>query len=286
VKVSENGVSFHYILLFQIVIFATMCGKLSVLLLLTLLIVSCSSKQDSKKEIAGSKNQVPIGKDEITINTEDGKSLSAYFWYNNDLKDTRQPLIVLVHQFKQDKDQWPVFFTDSLLRNHYKVLAYDIRGHGKSSKVDYELSKLLSDASEAPADMSAVIKWAKEQKGIDSTRIAVIGTSIGGNLACFAKFILGTKVAVAISNSKGAFETFIGYDDRMMGRPMPRASNILLICGSKDGEHEADQKFIYDNFLMDPRGIKVYDSDKHGKFLLEEHAEIYSLILDWLKKYL
>lgn len=268
-----------------------MYKKLSVLFLLTFLIVSCSSKQDTKKETAGSKkqgeNKLLAGKDEITINTDDGKSLSAYFWYNDGQKETKQPLVILVHQFKQDKDQWPVFFTDSLLKNNYKVLAYDIRGHGKSSKVDYELSNLLSDANEAPADMRAVVKWARQQKGIDSTRIAAVGTSIGGNLACFAKFVLATKVAVAISNSKSTFELFIGYDERMMGmRVMPRAANVLLICGSKDGEHEKDQKFIYDNFLVDPRDAKVYDSDKHGKFLLEEHPEIYSLILDWLRKYL
>ena len=67
---------------------------------------------------------------------------------------------------------------------------------------------------------------------------------------------------------------------------MPRISNVFLICGSKDGQHEQDQKDIYDNWLADPKDMKVYDSDKHGKYLLDEHPEIYSVIIAWLQKYL
>jgi hypothetical protein len=32
--------------------------------------------------------------------------------------------------------------------------------------------------------------------------------------------------------------------------------------------------------------MKVYDTDKHGKFLIEEKPEVNILILNWLKKYL
>jgi len=265
--------------------------KFGILLLFIFLIVGCTSRTDEKRESPGfehrSKSKSLAVRDEITIGTDDGKALSAYFWYSDGKKDDKQALVILVHQFRENKDQWPLFFIDSLLVNSYKVVAYDIRGHGKSSRVDYELTKLLSDANEATMDMSAVVKWAKEQAGIDSTRIGAVGTSIGGNLACYAKFILGIRVAVAISNSKRTFETFTGYDERMMRmRPLPRVSNVLLICGNRDGEHENDQKYIFDNFLLEPRDMRVYDSDKHGKFLLLEHPEIYDLILNWLKKYL
>ena len=251
-------------------------------------LVSCTSNKDGRTDNFKTDVSRKSSKDDITIITDDSKTLSAYYFYNADQKEKAQPLVVLIHQFMLNKDQWSTSFIDSLLRNNYKVLAYDMRGHGKSSKVEYELTKLLSDPNEAPTDVKAVFKWAKNQKGIDSTRIAVIGTSIGGNLACYAKYSQGAKVVVAISNSKDGFYAMNGIDERMMtmGRPMQRISNVLLICGSKDGKHEQDQKDIYDNWLMDPKDMKVYDSDKHGKYLLVEHPEIYGVIGSWLQKYL
>jgi len=245
------------------------------------LFMSCSSNKDGKTD-----NKKTSGKDDIIITTDDSKSLSAYYYYNAGQKDNPQPLVVLIHQFRLNKDQWSQDFIESLLKRNYKVLAYDIRGHGNSSKVSYDLTKLLSDPNEAPGDVKAAFQWAKSQKGIDASRIGVVGTSIGGNLACYAKFSQGAKAAVAISNSKDGFEAFNGIDERMMGRPMPRIPNIFLVCGSMDGQHEQDQKYIYDNWLGDPKDMKVYDSDKHGKYLLDEHPEIYTLITNWLQKYL
>ncbi len=264
--------------------------KFTPVVLLIFLFTSCASKHDNKTGETDAKVKTEkksgTGKDNLTVTTDDGKILTAYYYYNDGEKEKSQPLVILIHQFNLDKDQWSSEFIESLLKNNYKVFAYDIRGHGKSSKVDYDLSKLLSNPNEAPSDVRAVFKWAKTQKGIDSTRIAAVGTSIGGNLACYAKYNQGTKVAVAISNSKEGFETFNGIDERMMGRVMPRLTNVFLICGGKDGKHEQDQKAIYDDWLADPKDMKVYDSDKHGKYLLDEHPEIHTVIIDWLKKYL
>ena len=174
-----------------------------------------------------------------------------------------------------------------MLVNGFKVLAYDIRGHGKSAKQNGKLEDILTDPEQAPLDIKAVTDWAKKRQGIDSSRIAVIGTSIGGNLALYAALNCGVKVPIAVSNGKQSFEAFTGYNEMMMGRPyFPKMKNALLICGSKDGDHEAGQKWIYDNFCGDPKEMKVYDSPKHGKFLLEEKPEAKDLILNWLKKYL
>jgi len=225
--------------------------------------------------------------DELTIKTDDGKNLSASYFYDKDKKEIPQPVVILIHQFKQSKEQWKKDFIDSLFAIGYKVLAYDIRGHGKSGKIEGELSNLLSDPVQAPKDIKAVVEWTRNEKGIDTSKIALIGTSIGGNLALYAQLNLGTKAAVSVSNGKKTFESFTGYDERMMGRPyFPRMKNVLLICGSKDGDHEQGQKWIYDNFLEDPKQMEVYDSDKHGKGLIDEFPEINTLILNWLKKYL
>ncbi len=234
-------------------------------------------------------NNIPpvVITEDFTVTTSDNKEISGSLYFSESKKDESQPLVILVHQFNQSRAEWQQSFIDSMLVNGFKVLAYDIRGHGKSSRQNGKLEDILTDPEQAPLDIKAVTVWAKKRQGIDSSRIAVIGTSIGGNLALYAALNCGVKVPVAVSNGKYSFEAFTGYNEMMMGRPyFPKMKNALLICGSKDGDHEAGQKWIYDNFCGDPKEMKVYDSAKHGKFLLEEKPEAKDLILNWLKKYL
>lgn len=265
--------------------------NLSIVLVCCLLFGACSSNNSQRQNVQTNpekKETAPlIQKDEITIPAEGGIQLSANYFYIKEKKDNLQPLVILIHQFTLTKEQWSESFIDTLVNNGYKVLTYDIRGHGKSSKVKYDLNKLLTDEKEAPSDVDAVFAWAKSQKmSIDSARIGVMGTSIGGNLACYAGYYLGSKTTIAVSNSKESFEAFLRIDPRKMASLYKRLASVYLICGSKDDEHEKDARVIMKDYLMDPMELKVFDSDKHGKYLIEEHPEIYTLALNWFKKYL
>src|SRR5260221_13496197 len=279
-----------------------MNSKLLLLLVLSVFFTNCSkSKIEGKNDFpprpdsvkitsdiktTGGKTGKTSDKEDVTIKTPDSLEISASYSYAAGSKESAEPLVILIHQFMQTKEQWQQSFIDSLIGKGYKVIAYDIRGHGESTKVKFDLTKLLEDPEQAPNDIKAVVNWAKKQKGIDSSKIAAIGTSIGGNLAFFAKMKLNIKTAVAISNGKDTFEKYIGYDERMMngGPNLPHTNSVYFIGGSKDGEVEAGQKFMMENFMNDPKELKIFDSDKHGKALIEEHPEIYSLILNWLNK--
>lgn len=225
--------------------------------------------------------------EEFTVTTADNKKISGSLYFTEAKKNELQPLVILIHQFNQSRSQWQNSFIDSLLAAGYKAAAFDIRGHGSSDKQNGGLESILSDPDQAPKDITAVTEWAKKQKGIDSTRIAAIGTSVGGNMALYGALNLGIKVSIAVSNGKSTFEAFTGYNELMMGRPyFPKLKNVLLICGSKDGDHEAGEKWIFENFCEDPKELKVYDSQKHGKFLIEEQSDLEQIMINWLKKYL
>jgi pimeloyl-ACP methyl ester carboxylesterase len=262
-----------------------------IIIIASIILLSCSSKNQVKTDVSvhsegehGTK-QEPV-KEPVTITTQDSVSLAGDYYYVKDEKEKPQPTVVLIHQFKSSQEQWDKSFIDLLSSNGYKVVTYDIRGHGESSKVNYDLSTLLTDPNKAPNDIIAVFKWLKSLTGVDSNRIAVVGTSIGGSLACYAKYFLGAKTIVGISNGRESFEKFVGIDDRMMGRMFPRITSVLLICGSKDGNIAEGEKHIMNMYMGDPKELKIYDSDKHGKYLIEEYPEIYTLIIEWLQKYL
>lgn len=247
-----------------------------------------SLKNKSSQQSSGW-NNAPMSKfvDEITFTTDDKKQLRGKYFYDFSSKDSVQPVVILIHQFNSNWDEWSMDIVDSLISMKYKVFVFNIRGHGGSDKQNGKLESLLTDPEQAPLDLKAAVKWLREQKGADTSRLAAIGTSVGGNMALYGALHLNIKVPVAISNGKATFEAFTGYNDKMMGRAFfPKIKYALLISGSKDGDHEAGQKWILENFCIDPRDMKVYDSGKHGKMLLAEHPEMNSLIFDWLKKYL
>ncbi|MCC6865464.1 MAG: alpha/beta fold hydrolase [Ignavibacteria bacterium] len=271
---------------------------------LTIFIIStafdCSENKVYQKEVPDSINnnqkeiklnnpelKLEITNKEFSVITADKKKIFGSLFYSDEKKNELQPVVILIHQFNQTKEQWKLSFIDSLISSGFKVLSFDIRGHGKSDKQNGKLEDILTDPEQAPNDITAIVDWVKRQQGIDSTRVAAIGTSIGGNLALYAGLNLGLKVTVAVSNGKSTFESYTGYNEKMMGRPFfPKIKNVLLVCGSKDDDHETGQKWILDNFCSEPKEMKVYNSDKHGKFLIDSESDLNSIMINWIKKYL
>lgn len=242
--------------------------------------------QDSEKTSSVTKADTSMKSEKIEIITEDNIKLSANYFYKNNKQDIKEPLVILIHQFRSNKEQWRKEFLNKLIDGGFKVLAYDIRGHGESEKVNFELTQLLSDGSQAPKDIDAVINWTYGKKGIDSAKIGVIGTSIGASLGIYAKVSGKAASVVAVSGGKGTFEAFTGYDDRMMamGRPIARIINVMFICGKSDGNYAEEEKSIYENYLGDPKEFQLYESNQHGRDLIKQFPEIEEKSINWLKK--
>lgn len=258
--------------------------KKLLLILLLFSIAGCSKDVSETEKKSGVKTDTSIKRENIDIHTSDRLMLSATYSYRTD--EMKQPLVILIHQYRSNKEEWSSSFVDSLVNKGYKVIAYDIRSHGKSDKANVELSDLLSNPEQAPKDIDAVIKWAKFQPSIDSNRIAVVGTSIGGSLGIYARINSGAKSVVSVSSGKNTFEAFTGYDERKMSmaRPIPRIKNVMFICGNKDKNIAEEERSIYENYLDEPKELQVFESEKHGKYLIEEFPQINDLIINWINK--
>jgi dienelactone hydrolase len=258
-------------------------------LICLILVASCAKETQQKKtpDIIKKDNPV-IENKQVDFRTSDEIIIKGDFYYLKDNYQKKEPLVILIHQFKSDRKQWRKDLIDSLVNCGIKVLTYDIRGHGESGKPNTDFMNLLTDREQAPKDLISIFKWCKEQNGIDSTRIGVLGTSIGASLAIYTRYYLGSKTIIGISGGKKTFEGLTGIDERTMGSGMAakRISSVFFICGDKDNSYADEEKSIMETFILEPKESKIYDSDKHGKDLISQFPNINSLIINWFKKYL
>jgi len=245
----------------------------------------CSRQEIKDSVVTGNKKISDVYKSEtLSFLTSDNLNIKGAYYYSEGKTDISHALVVLIHQFRSDRSQWQKSFIDSLISKNYYVLAYDIRSHGESDKASVEKLELLKSPDQVTKDIEAVIKWAKSKKNIDSSRIAVIGTSIGASIGIYARIFLGAKTVIGISGGKGTFEAFTGYDERSMtmSRIIPRFNSVLFICGEKDNDYAKEEKSILDNYAMEPMKLQLYASEKHGKELISQFPEINELMLKWL----
>jgi len=243
-----------------------------------------SVKTNIRNEIK--KDSSNFEKKQLEFITSDNLRIRGELFYSSNRLLEKEPLIILIHQFLSDRKQWGMDFIDSLIRHGYKVLTYDIRGHGESDKIKEDIKYILTDKNLAPLDLESIFKWLKKQTGIDSMRIGIVGTSIGASLGLYARFNLGAKTLIGISGGKNSFEALTGIDERTMGMGMAtrKVSSVYFICGNKDDDYARDEQQIMENFVLEPKEIKIFDSDKHGKELIEQFPGIKGLIIDWFKK--
>ena len=186
------------------------------------------------------------------------------------------PGVLLVHQFMQSDQQWGQW-PEELVSQGYRVLAFNLRGHGDSAPYDGELVGILSDPAAGPADLRAALAYLVGDGQADPTRIAIVGTSIGANLAVEAAIAGLAKTYVSLSSRETAVEVFAGKAATGM-------SSVFYLASENDsaGTQATDAQTMFDATAL-PSDIKIYAGvAHHGIAILENHSDSYGLIEDWL----
>ena len=137
---------------------------------------------------------------ELTWNTDDGIQLFGQYWKPDDEKI--KAVICLVHGFGEHSSRY-VHVADFFTKNNYALLAFDLRGHGKSKGPRGHASSydaLLNDVD---------VLLAKADTLFPNCKKILYGHSMGGGIV--ANFILRRKSTIegAILSSpffKTAFE--------------------------------------------------------------------------------
>lgn len=215
---------------------------------------------------------------EISLQTRDGLTIKATL-HRPDATG-KLPAVVLIHQGGSDRTEWDAF-VPKFLHQSYVTLAYDVRGHGHSDKVK-SIGALFNDPTQAPLDLQAVLHYLASLEFVDAERIAVVGSSVGANLACVAagRRDYHIKTAVAISGKTTAVLNLAGKkeDDFKM------ASVFFISSMENDGQRATWALELYKK-TADPRQIEIVEQSRaHGVGIFKDAPGLPNQIIAWLQK--
>ena len=184
--------------------------------------------------------------------------------------------VILIHQGGSNRHEWNTL-TPELLAQGYIVLAYDVRGHGESDPVD-SIRKLFNDPNLAPLDLQAAINFLQNLAEVDAERLAVIGASIGANLAAMASSEMSIKTAVAISGKTSAVYNLAGKTNLTM-----KSVFFISSAGDQNGKRATWAEELF-NQTSEPHRLEIArNSSRHGVGIFADQPELIPMILKWLQ---
>ena len=187
--------------------------------------------------------------------------------------EEKAPAALLLHQFNGSSFEWQEF-AQPLAEAGYNVLAVDMRGQGLTGgKIDWKL---------AESDANALMGWLREQETVDPDRVAVVGASIGSNLALRA--CAGDDACHAvIALSPGLSYFGVGTKDAIEGM---KDKAIFLVASQTDTPSGND---IKDLAAAAPSSVDVLmhiyaSSNRHGTAMFS-FPDLIPMMIGWLENY-
>jgi len=210
----------------------------------------------------------------ITFVTSDSITISGQLRRPAARPGTSLPTVILIHQGFRTRAEWNPFLS-AFSEAGYATLPYDIRGHGASggtfSSADFD------NPNTSPKDLEAAIAFVTSLPGTDPDRIGIVGSSIGGNLACVASQNRWVKTAVNISGKTSAARNLAAVSKLDL-------ESMFHISSSGDG---GGQRAIWANelhgFTTGTRKIEIVPgSSAHGVSVINADRTLLNRIISWL----
>jgi putative phosphoribosyl transferase len=132
----------------------------------------------------------------------------------------RPPVVIFVHGLGSSKDSpRNVTIGEQLVDEDIATVLFDLSGHGDSTP------NPRADIDDFVADLAAVEAWVCAQPGVDSSRLALAGSSLGAVVALQAALTRSTRAAAVVLRAPPADPAMFA------GLRIP----ALLLVGSHDG---------------------------------------------------
>jgi pimeloyl-ACP methyl ester carboxylesterase len=216
----------------------------------------------------------PLPPTTLTITAPDGAQLAASFYppvtgVQGAGHASRAPGVLLLHMYGGSRADWAAFAHD-LQERGTAALALDLRGFGESPGPP--------SWTQAPADVRAAWETLIARPEVDGQRSAIVGASIGANLA----LMVGANesgVVTVIALSPG-----MDYQKLQPSLVMNTfgARPVLLVASQDDAYSYTSAQQLA---ALAPLGETYFFTQAgHGTLMFNDPA-LEPLLLDWLQKY-
>lgn len=212
----------------------------------------------------------------IELTASDELVLVADYWtqFADDAPEEGVPVIMLLHMLGGNRSAWEPMILP-LLDAGYNVLNVDMRGHGETrGSNDWDL---------AEADKQLWIDWINAQNGVRPESIAIVGGSIGSNMAliaCANDPSCVTAVALSPGLDYRGVQPLTAVTEGLSDR------SALLVGSYNDGTVVSDMLAMATEASGDI-GLRMYRGRLHGTNMFRaEEYDIVSVVISWLDEHL
>lgn len=181
----------------------------------------------------------------VRFETSDGITIEGDYYPPIIKEGEKAPVAILIHMYPADRKSWTPLVPG--LRDgdtRFAVLAYDIRGRGGSTEpADKNLRSMYENRDpalfkDAWKDVEAAKKWLSKQPGVDTSRIALIGASIGCSISLdYGSRDKDVKAVVCLSPGTNYFQV----DST---RHIKRCDHISVLLIAPEEEYPAVEDLI------------------------------------------
>jgi acetyl esterase/lipase len=200
----------------------------------------------------------------------DGLALKGDFYLPADVPDEGVPALLLMHMLSAKRGDYEPLIP-ALVEAGYAVLNVDLRGHGETGD--------RRDWDAATLDVQTWLDWLREQPGVQPERIAIIGASIGSNLALIG-CANDADCVTAIALSPGL--DYMGVQPAEAVQEGLRRRSALLIASSVDRESATGVRAMFSE-SNGTIAAHIYPGFAHGTELFRDSLDsVTTLILNWL----
>lgn len=219
----------------------------------------------------------------LHLTTSDGIKISAnYFPATRTKHPNPRGWVVFLHMMQATKSSWSTL-ADQLQQEGYAGIAIDLRGHGMSDGGPNGYQQ-FSDAEhqESMRDVDTAVDFLKGL-GARNDRVAIIGASIGANLAMrYVARHRDFKTCVAFSPGLD----YHGIVTKPLVESLPEDKRLLLI-GAHDDDRVIDNVGDIETLLsVVPRGVdvkkEIVATGGHGTAILSQNPELIEVIISFL----
>jgi pimeloyl-ACP methyl ester carboxylesterase len=226
--------------------------------------------------------------EKVELFTADGYRVYGTYYF---MPDQNGPALLLLHMFGQDHSDWESFLPILKRGGIESVLAIDLRGHGGSNMKKAIGGKSDSignvdwrdfgedDFKDIVKDLDVAWDFLKGSRSTDTTRMGVMGASIGANYAAvFASDHPDVKSLALLSPGV----VYRGVEcvkavEKYGARP-------VLFAASEKEEYSANScEKLKEVSAGTPAHLEILKGSAHGTNLIEDNPGFKHFLSDWFR---